>query len=138
MRVLFLLLALTAVTYATVTAQELEAARVNCSNECRHNGQIVVRCMQACWARFFKDRHGTRSTTVRKPRVLEMESGSPATNFRKLLEARRRVRADKEAEMILEKALHAVSARGAPPVTTAPSMAAALTIGVVSVLVLLL
>jgi hypothetical protein len=143
MRVLLLLFALVAFCYATVTPQELEAARVNCANRCRHNGQIEVRCMQACWAEFFKDRHGTtpKRSTVRTPRVIQTDSLSPSANFRQLLEARRKLRMDKEAEMILEKALHLVPARGAPPVITAPSSAGrivATLIGITAIVVVFL
>lgn len=133
MRIFLLLVALVACAYATVTPQELEAARVNCANRCRHSGQIEVRCMQACWADFFKDRHGTtpKRSIARAPRVIQTDSSA---NFRQLLEARRKLRTDKEAEMMLEKALHLVSARGAPP-TTAPATGARLVATLAFVLV---
>lgn len=105
---LFLLLA---VAYATVTPQELEAARVDCANRCRHNGQIAVRCMQQCWAEFFKSRQTHHVPPTQAPHGMRTPP---------------RITANVLEEMLHSRSLLSKAVRGAPPVTTAPAMATTL------------
>lgn len=143
MRAWVFLLLLVALASATLTPAELEAARHNCVVRCNNNGLVQARCMQQCWADFFKNRqnpspppHPARAPRLKKQAAIRSVDNAAA--FRQLLAARRRVNEDVNAERRLEQSLHMIQARGAPPVTTAPSAASIIAFGCVTLLAIVL
>lgn len=139
-----ILLLLAALASATLTPAELEAARHNCVVRCNNNGLVQARCMQQCWADFFKNRQNPSpppphpAWAPRLKKQAAIRSVDNAAAFRQLLAARRRVNEDVNAERRLEQSLHMVQARGAPPVTTAPSAASTIAFGCATLLAIVL